>query len=273
MRFYLESTRRLSNRLSLKVLVLMILVCGGCSTLSPNLPSSIDTFYDQKTKGKLVILDHKIFKIHYDSSIRLARYVEYKLSKSDLRPTSVQRRDRFIADPKLVEEALSHVVPDEYKKTGYDKGHLAPSGDFVRTQEQNDLTFVMSNMVPQLPRLNRDSWRLLELKVRGWACGEERIKVYTGPIIGKSKKNLPSGLVVPEKFFKIVIDETPPHKSIAFVFDQTDSKALPGDRIVAINEIESIIGIEVLSKTERKHPQTTNLADWSEVKCYKQGVD
>lgn len=252
---------------------IIVLVCSCAtpvkrSTDKPSLELTKSGISSPK-ENKLIVLNHSVFKVHYDPSIRLARIVSYRLTKNDLKPTSVKRRNKFIADPILVSQALPHVVPDEYKKTGYDQGHLAPSGDFIKTQAENDLTFVMSNMAPQLPRLNRDSWRLLELKVRGWACGEQTIDVYTGPILGTSKKKLPAGLVIPEKFFKIVVDQTPPKKIAAFIYDQKDSKATAAEQLVSLHEVEASAGIKIIPKSERSYQSSIHLNDWHEDKCYK----
>lgn len=260
-----------SRKLSLAVL-LAALVFGCATPVRKSEDQALELtkagILEEKITSGLVLIDHEVFKIHYDPSIRLARMVYYSISKKDLVPTSVKRRDKFIPDPILISKSIPYVSPSEYKKTGYDQGHLAPSDDFIRTQKENDLTFVMSNMAPQLPRLNRDSWRLLELKVRGWACGEELIDVYTGPILGSSKKTLPKGLVIPQKFFKVVVDRSPPYKSVGFVFDQSDSKADASERVVDIKTIESITGLKILNQKQSKYPQTTDLTNWKEVKCY-----
>ena len=42
------------------------------------------------------------------------------------------------------------------------RGHLCPSDDRDRAADENQTTFILSNIVPQAPRHNRQSWRLLE---------------------------------------------------------------------------------------------------------------
>lgn len=148
-----------------------------------------------------LVVDHKFFKIVYDPDTRLAKYVSYDLKSSDPKMKSYKRKDRFREDPILVKKGIPTSKPSEYTKSGYDKGHLAPSADFSWNEEANDLTFVMSNMVPQKASLNRDAWRRLEAKVRLWACGEDHISVITGPIELVHLPRLKSGLAIPEQFF------------------------------------------------------------------------
>lgn len=183
-------------------------------------------------------IDHKYFVVYYDRKYRLARWVKYELTKEQAGAHSAKRRNKFRADPLLQNRGDIAVLPKEYRKTGYDQGHLAPSADFAYSQEANDETFVMSNMVPQKPKLNRVAWRMLEEKVRRWACGEEKITVITGPLLDKKMDTLPSGLPIPTEFFKIIHDETPPKKSIAFIYNQTDSKNVLKNRIVTLSAIE-----------------------------------
>ena len=49
-----------------------------------------------------------------------------------------------------------------YPNTGFDRGHLCPSDDRDSTADENKTTFILTNIVPQAPTLNRQAWRLLE---------------------------------------------------------------------------------------------------------------
>ena len=86
-----------------------------------------------------------------------------------------------------------------YRKSGYDRGHLAPAADFsLNDNEMND-TFVLSNISPQLPRFNRTIWLRLEEFVRRVAKKEgngstSETWVITGPLwLPSSVTNTDSG--------------------------------------------------------------------------------
>lgn len=196
-----------------------------------------------RQKTSFVILDHKYFKVHYDPKLRLPRYVEYTLKREHLTHKTGKRKDHFIVDPQLEAMRLPLSTPEEYKKTGYDRGHLAPAADFSFSQEANDETFVMSNMAPQTKKLNRGAWLILEKQVRRWACGEEKLRVITGPLFSARDPQLPSGLTIPQRFFKIIVDETPPRKARGYIYHQQDPKNVMDDRIVPIRRIEEESGI------------------------------
>lgn len=211
--------------------ILVLILLSSCASTPP------------RHKSHLVTLDHKYFKVHYDPKIRLARYVEYSLKRENLLVKAGKRRDKFIPDPILVNSGYPFVTTKEYTRTGFDRGHLAPSADFTFSQEANDLTFVMSNIAPQTKLLNRGVWKNLEEQVRFWACGEEKLTIITGPIFHGNDPRLPSGLIIPQRFFKIVIDETPPRKTIAFIHHQKDPKTTMPYREFPVSEVERQSGL------------------------------
>ncbi len=245
------------------VLVLLVLL-AGCATKStkttkaPAMPVASDDS---------VMLDHKFFKVSYNIKKRLANYVTYQLTAEQLRNKRAERDNKFIPDPLLVEKNLPYVVTKEYTKTGYDRGHLAPSADFAWSQEANDLTFIMSNMAPQTPDLNRNAWKKLEEQVRKWACGEEKVTVITGPVLEENLPRLASGLEIPQKFFKIVIDETPPKKTLSFLYYQTDKGDVLAQRMVPVQNVEKVTGIAFDQSFPETRRVPASLTDWKEADC------
>lgn len=184
-----------------------------------------------------VLLDHKFFQVHYSPKFKLAACVRYTLRKEDLAARAGKRKEKFAADPLLKPLNLPQVTPEDYAKSGYDRGHLAPAADFPMSQDSVDATFVMSNMVPQKPGLNRQAWKELEEKVRRWACGEERVIVFTGPVLEEKLPTLASGVPIPHRFFKLIVDDTPPRRLRAFIYHQEDHGKIMRDREVPPSEI------------------------------------
>lgn len=224
-----------------------------------------------KAPTDVVIIDHQYFKIVYNAKRRLAEYVTYQLTADQLKSKSAERNNKFIPDPYLVNKNIPYVVTAEYTKSGYDRGHLAPSADFAWDQDANNMTFVMSNMAPQTPGLNRDAWKRLEDQVRKWACGEEKVTVITGPVLTDNLPTLKSGLEIPQDFFKIIIDETAPKKTIAFLYHQTDRGNVLNSRMVPMNNIEKATGIAFTQDfpelRNEKMRVPASLSEWKEADC------
>ena len=134
----------------------------------------------------------------------------------------------------------------DYYKSGYDRGHMVPAGDFVWNKELKDETFFYTNMNPQKAVLNRGTWVNLENRIRNKVLRyAENAYVVTGAIFNpKCEKRIgPDSLCVPVAYFKIVYFES--KKSMfAFLFDHTVEQYVGDitDFQVPVDAIELITG-------------------------------
>lgn len=248
-----------------------LLIITGCQT-QPIRDSEVSIKQEIKSlpDSDLEVLDYKYFVINYDKQYRLARSVVYTLTDTQLKSSRPgTRKDSFRQDMILRTLKAPLVKVDEYKNTNYDKGHLANSADFTFSDEANRATFVMSNMVPQTPSLNREAWSALEEQVRLWACGEQKITIITGPILKSNLPTLPSGLPIPEEFFKIIIDETPPHKMLAFIYLQADKGNPMIEREVNKMVLKEKLKIQVPNLQELLVRYTVEpIKNWKSFDCF-----
>jgi endonuclease G len=174
------------------------------------------------------------------------------------------RSNEFLPDP-LVESGSA--VTQDYSRSGYDRGHLCPAGDFRHDRALEDETFYMSNMSPQMPDFNRGIWSDLENKVRSWVKKRGELIIITGPIL---KKGLPTigrmnKIAVPEKFYKIIYDPAT-EEAIAFIFPNEGSVELVKSFTISIDELETMTGIDFFAKLpdslEQKIEVNNNVDDW-----------
>ena len=110
---------------------------------------------------------------------------------------SVPRSNNFHADDRVDNSP----TPADYDKTGFDRGHLTPAADAATATEMSD-TFLMTNMTPQEPTVNRISWKELETKVRNMV----NVKyVITGAIYVDGAKTIGKHHIpIPVSYYKIV---------------------------------------------------------------------
>lgn len=134
---------------------------------------------------------------------------------------SLERSDDFRPDPLLPKGERAELA--DYRGSGYDRGHMAPAGDQMQDARLKDETFVLSNMVPQLPRLNRGPWAGLEEQVREKAIRAGQVYAITGPLFYDPREDDPAtadGLVefwvigpgavaVPTHTYKIALYQGP----------------------------------------------------------------
>lgn len=68
-----------------------------------------------------------------------------------------------------------------------------------------------------------------------------------------------------------MLDETPPKKSVCFIYNQTGEKDVYKERAISVESCEKVIGFELfqdLSKSDRKNLlKEFDVSKWSEVGC------
>lgn len=245
----------------LKVLALLQCTVFFISCVTSNRRPPILIADQVKTELKVIRLDHKYFLIFYDQDRNIAKWTKYELRKEDLNGVGV-RLSKFKQDPLLLKLGLKAIRHEDYTNSGYVRGHLVPAEDLSRSQDAIETTFVMSNVIPQAGVINSGAWAQLEKKVRSWACGEGSITVYTGPILDANMEELSSGVPIPKKFFKIIIDNTPPQKAIAFIYDQITKGQKIENRIVLPDEIQFIN--EIIEHRSVKFSNLSQINEWKE---------
>ena len=119
-------------------------------------------FLPTSTTGQIV--HHQNYSFSYNELHEQAEWVAYELKVSHLSSTN-HKRPYFEID-KTVKTGAAHWR--NYKKSGYDRGHLCPAGDRRFTKEAHDETFLTSNISPQEHKFNAGVWNRLEQKVRYW---------------------------------------------------------------------------------------------------------
>jgi endonuclease G len=117
--------------------------------------------------------------ISYGNKIHTANWVSWQLNRSWI--GAADRPDNFRPDDALPAEAYK-VRPSDYTGSGYDRGHIAPSADRTRKEADNSATFLMSNMMPQVPELNRGVWGDLEEYCRELVQQGKELYIIAGSV-------------------------------------------------------------------------------------------
>ena len=138
-----------------------------------------------------------------DNSAKLPVWTSYVLTPNHA-IGCVPRTNAFVRDRSVIDGAS----PEDYAGTGYDKGHVAPDGDMSWDQQVEYESFLMTNMMPQSGGLNRGIWKYLETTIRGWVVQQgNSYTIYAGPIYSMNAKTIGKGVIVPDAFYKIVIND------------------------------------------------------------------
>lgn len=216
-------------------------------------PPSGPLEWPEVTPGQRVVR-HTAFSLVFDTRHRQARWVAYVLTAARAKG-SEPRSNRFYPDPQL--PALTATDAD-YRKSGYDRGHLVPAADMSWSAEAMRESFYYSNISPQLPAFNRGIWKKLESQVRMWAHTDSVLYVVTGPVLTDTLKNLVgSGVTVPDYFFKALLVYRPGHKKcIGFILRNERSDRPLQTYAVSIDSLERFTGLNffaALPDDEEEH--------------------
>ncbi len=189
-----------------------------------------------------ILINHTGYTVSYNCTYRLANWVIYELTSEETK-AKVKRKNRFLEDPLL---DSCQVSPNDYLKSGFDKGHLAPSADMCWSQQTMEESFYMTNMSPQKPKFNRGIWKNLEDKTRDWAVENRMIVVISGPVFSDNLKTIGKNKVtVPDYFFKVIVDLTgTERKGIAFVIPNKYCKYSIQSFAVSIDRVERLTGLD-----------------------------
>jgi endonuclease G len=197
-----------------------------------------------------IVIRHAAYSLEYCEKHEQAYWVAYELTKAETE-RKYERTNKFIVDPKV---STGTAAAEDYAKSGYDRGHLAPAGDMAWSSKSMIESFYYSNMSPQMPGFNRGVWKRLEDLVRDWAVENESIYVVTGPILTKKLNTIGVNKVsIPEKYYKVILDYKEPNlKAIAFVLPNESSQENLSQFAVSIDSVEKLTGINFFPKLEDK---------------------
>lgn len=195
--------------------------------------SSCDQFYPNGKEIKVpntVVLCNSFFATVYDD-VNNATVFSTEIAQD--RVVKVARTDDFRADKRISDSP----TPADYTNSGYDRGHMVPAADADDPKEMSD-TFLMTNMTPQLPSVNRTAWRLLEDRVRSvpfkW--------VVTGAYYSKNPKRIgKAGVPVPDMLYKVAY--FPDGKTAVYIVDNLVPKSQVST--MSIEELEAKVGYKL----------------------------
>lgn len=165
----------------------------------------------------------------------------------------IARSNAFVADKSL--PADKRADPKDYAGTGYDQGHLANDAHQSWDQQVEYESFLMSNMAPQKPGLNRGIWKLLESATGAWVFTRNHtLVVYAGSIYDVTKdKKIGAGKVdVPTAFWKIIVDKQT-NETVAFIFPHSETLGSDLTKVqTTVAEVEAATGINFMVPGDKK---------------------
>jgi endonuclease G len=141
------------------------------------------------------------YTLSYNRSRATANWVAWRLDSSWI--GNAPRQDDFRPDPQLP-AGWYQVTDADYSGSGYDRGHMTPSGDRTRSIPDNSATFLMTNIVPQISANNQGPWEEFETYCRQLAQAGNELYIISG-VEGSLGTIAQGRIVVPRNTWKVVI--------------------------------------------------------------------
>ena len=211
------------------------------------------------------IVEREGYALGYIEKHEQPAWVQYIMTAEEVSRRAAKRGDDFRPDPDV---PTGSATPQDYSRSGYDRGHLAPAADMSFSVKTMSESFYMSNMSPQAPQFNRGIWSKLEKQVRHFATKEKRIVVVTGPIL-PAEKTITIGankVTVPQYYYKVIYDTTPPEKMIGFVLPNKGSSADLRTFVVTVDRVEDLTGLDFFSAVPKEKQEqlerTITVENW-----------
>jgi len=235
----------------------------------PAPPQKVQSRYDNLSfgvPGKAdTIIDREGYALGYIEYHEQPAWVIYKMTRVEATTKAAKRGDDFREDPQI---PTGSATLADYRRSGYDRGHLAPAADMAFSVRTMSESFYLSNMSPQRPKFNRGVWKDLEEQVRRFAIAEGEIMVVTGPILPKTKSITIGNnkVTVPTHYYKVIYDLTPPRKMIGFILPNEGSKRPLQDFTVTVDAVEAATGLDFFSlvpqPAQEQMESTISVRDW-----------
>jgi endonuclease G len=246
------------NLCSFTVVISLLLLTGCSTTVTDNVHLKYGNPSNAKSRENNYLIAKPEYALSYNCKTGVANWVSWQLDRSWL--GSAERSDNFMPNTELPADCYA-VRPSDYSRSGYDRGHLIPSGDRTRSVLENESTFVMTNIIPQSPSNNREVWRELEEYSRELAFqGKELYLVAGGE--GIAEKIADSQVVVPEYTWKVILILDEPNSEITAQNAKTLAVWIPNseevintdwqDYIVSVDRVEKNTGYNFFATLPRR---------------------
>ena len=220
-----------------------------------------------KEKRQEQVIKHEGYTVSYNSEYRIANWVAYELTATEAKSKKTERSNKFVSDPQV---KGATAMNEDYTRSGYDRGHLAPAGDMKWSAKAMRESFYLSNICPQKPKLNRGIWKDLEEQCRLWALDNGSLLIVTGPVITSDMKRLGKNKVaIPKSFYKVLCYYTEKgYKGIGFLFENRDYKDNSlKSMVIPIDSVEKVTGIDffpsIPDDQEKEMEATVDWSSWS----------
>ena len=190
------------------------------------------------------IVEYQGYVTSYNTKTLIPNWVAYELTEEETHGEATREDKEFSMDFNFQGKQARR---EDYFRSGWTRGHMAPAGDFFWSDEAMSETFYFLNICPQREELNNKDWQYLEKQIRRWARQYGRVWVVSGPIIGYNKYGTigPDKVVVPDAFFKVaLVHDGIRYQAVAFVMQNDANRYYLEKCALSVDDLELLTGLD-----------------------------
>lgn len=196
------------------------------------------------------LLCYRAYAVLYSNQTRTALWSAERLTAAAVDAARTLPRDsEFYEEDRL--PAADRARLADFARSGWDRGHLSPSGDFADKASQAE-SFSLANIVPQNSVSNRRTWSHIETSTRRLARQYGAIQVVTGPVFSRQSATLNGRVRIPDFLWKAIY--VPGVGAAAYV---VRNGATPAYSAISIEELAHFAGVDpfpALTRAQRSAP-------------------
>ena len=249
---------------ALYLLLILFLSFTSCSQNKLNLINvEIPARITDRTER---IITHKGYTVSYNADWKIPNWVAYELTDVEVAGEE-PRGKKFVPDPMVPK--YESATTDDYKNSGWDRGHMAPAADMKWHPQAMKESFYLSNICPQNHNLNGGAWKDLEEQVRDLAAQKGKIYVICGPIVSEDYQTIGANkVVIPSAFFKVLLQEENGNiYTIGFIYENVAGRRPMSTYARTVDEVEELTGIDFFpslpDKIEKKVEAEVDFTKWT----------
>jgi endonuclease G len=178
------------------------------------------------------LIDQKYYVESYNNGRGTPNWVSWHLDATNI--TNAAPRGNDFAGFSGLGTDFYHVGSTSYQGSGFDRGHNCPSADRTSSAGANSATFLMTNMIPQAPNNNQQTWAEMENYLRAQVVAGNEVYIVMGAYgqggtgSNGSANTINNGhIVVPSNVWKIAV--------IVPTGDADVSRVSANTRVIAVN--------------------------------------
>lgn len=189
-----------------------------------------------------IIIKKKAYIVSYNPETKNPNWVAWHLTEEHT-DGPIGRSNFFYEDDEI---PIPRATNDDYKGSGWSRGHMCPAGDNKWDEAAMYESFSLVNVCPQNASLNSGLWNSIEIDCRRWANQFGDIYIVCGPLLMRQEHETigVNQIVVPEAFFKVVLCLNGEPKGMGFVVKNNAGTKKRDLYYNSIDQVERITGMD-----------------------------